>query len=110
MTKTMTTNRTGQQLTIRLAIPTDRAALKRLAQLDSAAPLGDAQALVAELDEELVAALPLDGRGAIANPFRQSAGIVALLEARAAELASAPMPSPRRQLSRALRFSFAGRA
>lgn len=108
---TTTTNRTNQHLTIRLAIPGDEAAMRRLAQLDSARPLGDVPALLAKLDDELIAALPLAGGAPIANPFRHSAGIVALLEARATELAApARPPSPRRHPLRALRLSFAGRA
>ncbi len=105
-----TTNNADQSLTIRMAAPADGAALTRLAQLDSAAPLKTASLLVAEVEGELVAALPLTDEGAIANPFLRTAGIVALLETRAAELtASAPRPR-RRQLSRSLRMSFVGQA
>jgi hypothetical protein len=98
-------------LTIRRAQAADGAALARLAQLDSAPPLDHPAALVAEVDGELLAALPL-GRGrAIANPFRRTADLVALLESRAAELEPQPRPVSRRgRLLGALRLSPAGRA
>ncbi len=100
-----------QSLTIRIATPADGVALTRLAQLDSAQPLGDGRALVAEVDGELVAALRLSDGGAIANPFRHTAGIVALLETRAADLASSERPRlRRRRLLGSLRISLAGRA
>ena len=58
-----------------------------------------AQMLVAEVDEQIVAAVPLDGGRAIADPFRPTADIVELLQARA-ELARprAPRPRPRSRL------------
>src|SRR5829696_3678034 len=56
----------------------DTAALARLAQLDGApSPVG--AVLVAELDGEIVAAVPVDGGRAIADPFRPTAELVALL-------------------------------
>ena len=103
-------NPTKQRLTIRMAAPTDGVALARLAQLDSAAPVDAAAVLVAEVDGELVAALPREGRGAIANPFLRTAGIVALLEARAAELDTAARLPRRRSLLRSLRVSPVARA
>ena len=72
---------------IREASVADAAALDALASLDSSrTPRG--RVLVAEIDGELVAALPLDGDRAIADPFRRTAEAVALLEARAAQLRS----------------------
>lgn len=100
---------TNQSLTIRTAGPDDAAELVRLAQLDSARPLGEVATLVADVDGELVAALALGGDRAIANPLRHTAGIVALLEARAAELTARPAPRRRRLLG-SLRLSPAGRA
>ena len=80
-----------EPLTIRLAVPADAAALNRLAQLDSAPPLEPVRLLVAEVGDELRAALPLDGGAAIANPFRRTAELVAMLAGRARQL-EAPAP------------------
>ena len=73
------------EVKIRDAEPADGAALMRLAALDSApAPTG--RVILAEVEEELRAALPLDGGPPIADPFRRTAELVALLELRAAQL------------------------
>ncbi len=65
-------------ITLRRASAADATALRRLASLDSSKPLaGDA--LVAEHDGALVAAVSADGRRAIADPFVPTAGVVALL-------------------------------
>jgi hypothetical protein len=77
------------QITIRPGYADDDQALHRLAALDSAAvpaqPL-----LVAELDGELSAALSLHDGTSIADPFRPTAQIVALLRAHAAAATRAP--------------------
>jgi hypothetical protein len=94
-----------ETLTIRHAGPEDQPALRRLAQLDSAPPPRAVATLVAEVQGELRAALPVDGGEAIANPFRHTRELVALLEMRARELqafAQAPRRRPRRSI-RALR-------
>jgi hypothetical protein len=83
--------------TIRMAYPDDRAAVHRLATLD-ARPVPPGPVLVAEVDGELWAAVPLDGGEAIADPFHPSGPLVALLRARVAQL-TAPAPSRRRRLS-----------
>src|SRR5262249_36299925 len=59
-------------VTIRRSHVSDRAALRRLAQLDSQR-LADGELLVAEVDGELRAAVPLAGGGPIADPFRPTA-------------------------------------
>jgi hypothetical protein len=64
-------------ITLRRARPGDQRALWRLAALDSAPPL-DCDAVVAEHDGVLIAALGSDGR-AIADPFRHTASIVTML-------------------------------
>ncbi len=70
---------------LRLAREADRLSLERLAGLDAKrAPTGPA--LVAVLDGEVVAALPLRGEPAIADPFRPTAMLVHLLELRAEAL------------------------
>ncbi len=69
-------------LVIRRATTGDTAGLARLAALDSARPLtGDA--LVAESDGRLRAALSLHDGRAIADPFLATAGDVELLRTRA---------------------------
>jgi hypothetical protein len=86
----------AETLTIRLAGSADTAALDRLAQLDSAPPPTPVPMLVAEVAGELLAALPLDGGSAIADPFRPTAELVAILAERRRQLA----PSPRRAARR----------
>ena len=84
----------AERLVLRRAAAEDDAALARLARLDSAArPGGDV--LLAELDDEIVAAVPLAGGRAIADPFRPTADIVALLRLQAAASASRRAPAHR---------------
>ena len=72
-------------LTIRLATTSDEFAVRRLAALDSASPpTGDV--LLAEMGNELWAALSVDTGTAIADPFRPSADLVDLLRFRAGRL------------------------
>ena len=82
-------------LTVRLANSGDSRALLRLASLDSASvPVGPI--VVAETAGELVAAMPVFGAGALADPFRRTAALVEVLELRAAQLrAEIPAPPPR---------------
>jgi hypothetical protein len=83
-------------VTIRPAEAQDAAALSRLAVLDStSAPRG--AVLLAEVDGELWAALPLGGGPAIGDPFRPSADLVRLLELRASQLAGGDGRRPRRR-------------
>jgi hypothetical protein len=69
-------------VTIRRASAADATSLARLAILDSASPPA-VDALLAEVDGELWAAVELDGRAAIADPFRPSGELVDLLRYRA---------------------------
>ncbi len=72
-------------LTLRYAVPADADALDRLAQLDSRhAPRG--VVLVAEVGGELWAAISVDGHQAVADPFRPTGEVVALLAQRARQL------------------------
>jgi hypothetical protein len=90
----MTSSNKTPQIVIRPARTDDGYALSRLAVLDSSsAPTG--RVLLAEVDGELVAALPIDGGRTIADPFRATAALVALLELRAAQIAKATRPERR---------------
>jgi hypothetical protein len=73
---------TNLSVTIRRASAADSSSLERLAILDSSSP-PTGGALLAEVDGELWAALELDGRAAIADPFRPSGELVDLLRYRA---------------------------
>jgi hypothetical protein len=64
---------------IRPARGSDAAALEQLAQLDSR-PALTGEVLVGERDGELVAAYAPAAHAAIADPFRPTADVVALLE------------------------------
>jgi hypothetical protein len=67
---------------IRAARGSDGPALRRLAELDSHDFLtGDV--LLAETDDEVVAALSVDTGETVADPFRRTADVVDLLEYRA---------------------------
>jgi hypothetical protein len=73
-------------ITIRNSRPTDAAAIRRLAALDSRpVPTGDA--LVAEVGGEIVAVR--SATGAVADPFRPTADVVELLDVRMRSAASA---------------------
>jgi len=85
--RTMTTNFTPANFTLRYAHGGDREAIVRLAQLDSQRePTGTL--LVAESETGVVAALPLEGGDPIANPFVRTAELTELLRLRAAQLSA----------------------
>jgi hypothetical protein len=65
-------------LTIRLATSDDAFAVRRLAVVDSSDP-PTGSLLIAEVDDELWAALSLDTGAAVADPFRPSGEVVDLL-------------------------------
>jgi hypothetical protein len=97
-------------VTIRPAFPDDAPALARLAALDSQrVPVGPL--LLAEVDGEPWAALALETSRVIADPFRPTAELVALLRGRAAQLSAAqevaarPRRDTRRRRRAALDFS-----
>ena len=77
---------------IRLAGDADEAALERIAQLDSAAPL-EHPILVGEIGGRVAAAVDLDSGRAIADPFTRTAHLLAHLRVRAAGL-EASMRTP----------------
>jgi hypothetical protein len=89
-------------LVIRRAVgAADAQAVRRLAALDCARALrGDV--LVALEARVVVAAVEVDGGRAVADPFRSTAGAVALLRLRAAQVAAPERPAPpRRRVLRA---------
>jgi hypothetical protein len=69
-------------LTIRRATAEDAFALRRLASLDSAYP-PTGEVLLAEMGDELWAAISIESGAAIADPFRPSRDLVELLRFRA---------------------------
>jgi hypothetical protein len=77
--------RPPRSVRIRGAGDQDEAALVRLAQLEGQPRPRRFRILVAEVDGEVLAALPLGGE-AIADPFRHTASLVEMLKLRAAEL------------------------
>jgi hypothetical protein len=72
-------------LTIRYATTADQFAVRRLAVLDSASP-PTGRVLLAEMGDELWAALSIDTGAAIADPFRPSGDLVDLLRLQAGRL------------------------
>jgi hypothetical protein len=72
-------------LTVRPATHADADSVRLLAALEGVTmPRGDV--LVAQVGDDVVAALPLDGSSAIADPFRPTAELVELLKLRARQL------------------------
>ena len=67
-------------ITIRRSTASDAPVLRLLAELDSAPPI-DGPALIAESGDRPVAAISLDGRREIADPFVRTREVVALLRA-----------------------------
>jgi hypothetical protein len=68
-----------QPITIRPATPADALDVRRLSALDDRRP-PRGRTLLAFVDGELAAAKPLDGRDAVADPFRHTAHLLAMLE------------------------------
>jgi hypothetical protein len=73
------------EVELRLCKPLDDPALERLAVL-AERPLPAGRLVVALVGGELVAALPLAGGSALADPFRRTRHLLPLLELRAAQL------------------------
>jgi hypothetical protein len=83
-----------RSVTIRLAAAEDTVAVARLAALDST-DVPDGPLLIGLVDDEPWAVLALEGGAAVADPFRRSAEVVALLRERA-RLLRYPADPPRR--------------
>ena len=77
--------REAEEVTLRLCTVQDDPALERLAQLESRA-LPGGRFVVAEVDGELVAAVPVSGGAPFADPFRKTGHVIPLLRARARQL------------------------
>lgn len=87
-------------VTIRRVTPDDWQAVERLAELDGgAAPHG--AALLAEVEERVVAVRSLLDGATLADPFQPTAELVALLEARAAHLGGRSPSAVTRRFRRA---------
>jgi hypothetical protein len=72
-----------QPLTLRTARPDDAPAVRRLAQLDSSRP-PSGHVLLAVVGSEPVAALGVETGTVVADPFRLTADVVAVLRQAAA--------------------------
>ncbi|HZL54114.1 MAG TPA: hypothetical protein VFC22_00660 [Solirubrobacteraceae bacterium] len=94
-----------EPLTVRLGRAADWPALSLVAELDSAS-LPAAPLLVGERDGRLIAALSLSDGAVVANPFLQTADVVALLELRARQISREARRRPGRAI--AWRLSRAG--
>jgi hypothetical protein len=87
-------------LTIRYAAPDDATTLDRLAELDSSrAPRGTV--LVAEINDEMWAALSLDDGHAVSDPWHPSAEALWMLIERSRQLRRKPRNHARLRLARA---------
>ncbi len=94
----MDTTTTSRSVTIRPAYPDDASALRRLADLDSAAVPAE-PLLVAEVDGQLQVAVSIADRTAIADPFAPTAQLVELVRGHIRQTREAPSAG-RRLLSR----------
>ena len=80
---------TPNEFTLRLAVPADAEAVDRLATLDSRrAPRGTV--LLAEVGGELWAAMSVDDGHAVADPFRPTGELVAMLLERSRQMRLTP--------------------
>jgi hypothetical protein len=81
---------TDEVVLLRLCTVHDDAALEHLALLEGrSTPQG--RFVVAEIDGEVVAALPLRGGAPLADPFRPTAHLLPLLRLRASQLEAQPL-------------------
>jgi hypothetical protein len=89
-------------LTVRAATQRDGEAVRLLAALEGVT-MPSGPVLVAEVHDDVVAALPLDGGRALADPFRPTQHIVAMLELRAQQLRADGAQPRRWHMPRVLR-------
>jgi hypothetical protein len=88
------TKEPNMSLTIRRATAEDALAVRRLAVLDSAFP-PTGQVLLAEMGDELWAALSMETGATVADPFRPTSDVVDLLRFRAGRLSGESRPHGR---------------
>jgi hypothetical protein len=88
-------------VTIRAARPGDAPAIERLSQLDSR-PTPTGSVLVAEVGDELMAAVAVAGGEAVADPFQPTAALVSLLRVRAEQLRADELTRARTPARRSL--------
>ena len=94
----------NEPITIRLATPDDHLALWRLAALDSTDSVPAGRVLLAEVGDELHAALSLQDGTAIADPFRPTLHVLELLRIHARDDEARARRGRRRRV-RGLRFA-----
>jgi hypothetical protein len=82
---------TEEAVALRLYEVADDPMLEQLAALEGR-EVQHGRHLVAEVDGEVVAALPLAGGEPLADPFRPTAHLVPLMRRRAAQLSAPPHP------------------
>jgi hypothetical protein len=87
-------------VTIRRVTPDDWKAVERLAALESA-PAPHQPALLAEVDDRVLAVRSLDDGATVADPFHPTAELVRLLEARSKQLGGTVAGPVARPLRRA---------
>jgi hypothetical protein len=75
-----------ESLVIRGSRPDDHRALARLAELDGGRVLDGERVLVAEVDGDLRAAMPIDSGEPVADPFHPTAAVLEVLKLRAQQL------------------------
>ena len=102
MTIERSTSTGTSQVTLRMAREGDTPAVRRLARLDSALPLGG-DILLAIRDEQIAAAISLHSGRVVADPFLPTADLVVLLRARVAVLQGARAGAGRGAARRLLR-------
>jgi hypothetical protein len=102
----MPVSHTPATITIRPAYDDDHAGLVRLAALDSAPGIPAGPVLLAEVDDQLRAALSLSDQSVIADPFFPTQHLVTLLRARSAAVSKTSSRRGRRALRR-LRVGYA---
>src|SRR5829696_4822763 len=93
---------TDTTLTIRRAAAHDSSSVARLATLDSSEP-PTGELLLAEMDDELWAAVGIGSGAAVADPFRPSGELVELLRFRAERIRGAAGGERRGRLNLLLR-------
>jgi hypothetical protein len=86
-------------LTVRAATQRDSEAVRLLAALEGV-PMPGGAVLVAQVGDDVLAALPLDGGRALTDPFHPSKHLVAMLELRARQLGGEDNSRHRRRLPR----------